>query len=236
MADVIGMFWLFIGGIIVTILLGIVAGFSPTLYITQVGIGLRTKKIIPYMIAIMVGVVGALIALTILFQFFNLNTLLEYLDRSVSVLLVSVIFNMLVGAALIIGGAYYLRHREPKTKQSSTKATKSSYAALVGFGFLRKLISVTGVAVTFIASNVIAEASTKLSTQLLLTAIFLISATLPYIGIAQLVKTNPERLEKIVNYTKQLFNKLNYRSVIGVGAILFGAGIVIFNICMIIFY
>lgn len=236
MVNFVDTIWLLIGGIIVTIVLGIIAGFSPTLYMTQIGIGgAKSKGALPYMIAIMIGVVLALVVLTILFQFFHLNTLIEFIDTTVNALLVSVVFNILIGLAMIGGGMWYLRHRDLEAKPLSS-FKKSGYAALVSFGFLRTFISITGVTATFIASNVIAEASPGILLRIILTFIFLAASIVPFVAIVFLLKSNPTQMTALVDRVKSLLKKLNYRPVIGVGAILFGSSIVIYNVLMAVFY
>lgn len=235
MVNFVDTIWLLIGGSIITIVLGLIAGFSPTLYMTQMGIGAQVKRALPYMISIMIGVITALIVLTILFQFFHLNTLIEFIDETVDAILVSVIFNILIGTTLIIGGIWYLNHRDPETK-SPKPLKKSSYAALIGFGFLRTFVSITGIVATFIASNVIAEASPGLLLRIILTLIFLAASIIPFVAIIIFLNTHPERVSTVTARVKNFLKRLNYRPVIGVGAILFGSSIVIYNILMAIFY
>jgi len=236
MINVIDTLWLLAGGIILTVILGIIAGFSPTLYITQVGIGVKNKKV-PYMISIMIGVVGALIVLTVLFQFFQLNTLIQYIDETVRALLLSVVFNILIGAAMIVGGVWYIKHRnhDPEVK-SPKKIKKAGYAALISFGFLRTFLSITGISSTFVASNVIAEASPGIITRIVSTIMFLAASILPFVAIIFLLKSNPEKLDTVVDFIKKMLNKFNYRPVIGVIAILFGSSIVIINVLVAVFY
>lgn len=236
MVDIADTIWLLIGGIIVTIILGLLAGFSPTLYMTQIGIGAQIKRNLPYMISIMIGVIVALVILTILFQFFHLNTLIEFIDTTIQALLVSVLFNVMIGTALIIGGIWYVRYEGPDTPKPPQPHKKSGYAALISFGFFRTFVSISGVTATFIASNVIAEASPGIVLRIVLTLIFLAAAIVPFVGIIFLLKLNPDRLTSTTNSIKILLKKLNYRPVIGVGAILFGSGIVIYNILMAVFY
>lgn len=235
MVNIADLIWILIGGIIVTVILGLIAGFSPTLYLTQIGIGTHTKKSVSYGISIMAGVVAALIVLTILFQFFHLTTLIAFIDTTLKALLVSVVFNVLVGTTLIIGGIHYLRVRKPELKPPKS-FKKSGYAAVISFGFFRTFVSITGVTATFISSNIISEIGPGIVLRLFLTLFFLAGAILPFVGILFLLKSNPERLARGVSYLKEMAHKLNYRPVLGVGSILFGSSLIIFNVLIAIFY
>lgn len=235
MLNVVDTLWVLIGGIIVTILLGLIAGFSPTLYMTQIGLGTKPKGALPYMISIMVGVILSLVVLTVLFQFFHLNTLIDFIDTTINALLVSVIFNIFIGLLLIGGGLWYLRHRDPEVKPLNAHK-KSGYVALISFGFLRTFISISGVTATFVASNIIAEVSPGFIARCILTLIFLAASVIPFVVIILYLKSNPEQLTHFAARVKGLLRRFNYRPVIGVGAILFGSSIVIYNILMAVFY
>lgn len=235
MLSLIDAVWLLIGASLVTLFLGVIAGFSPSLYIAQASIGMGTKKTFVTVCSLMIGVVGALVFLTILFQFFHLHTLVKIIDATVRALFVSVIFNVFIGLVLILGGVWYLHHKE-STKKTPAAMSTGSYAALISFGFFRTFLSISGVTATFIASNIIAEASTGIVIRLLLTGLFLASAVVPFTGIIMLVKQNPAFLTRLTGQAKNALKKINYRPVIGFAAIVFGANIVIFNILLALFY
>lgn len=236
MLSVVDTLWILIGGIVITILLGLVAGFSPTLYITQIKNSARSKVTTSYVTSIMVGVLCALVVLTALFQLFHLNTLLDFIDTTLHALLISVIFNILIGIVLIGGGAWYLNHKDLEKKSLTRYKKSDSTTVLMRFGLLRTFISISGVTATFIASNIIAEVSPGVISRLILTLIFLTSAVLPFVGILLLMKSRPEMLVSSSLRVKEVLTKLNYRPVIGVGAILFGSSIVIYNVLIAVFY
>jgi hypothetical protein len=234
MLSVVDELWLLLGGVIVTIILGLAAGMSPTLYITQLSTGSKAKKT-SRVLAVMSGVLVALIVLTVFFQLFHLNTLLGFISPTVNALFMSVLFNVFIGGCLIGGGIWYLRHREDDTKplHNYEATTPASFA---GVGFLRTFLSITGVTATFIASNLIAEVSAGASTRALLSIVFLLAAITPFIAVLALHKSNSDLLITYSNKLKIALKRLNYRPVLGVGAILFGSSIVIYNALIAIFY
>ena len=104
---------IFISTLISVSVLGIIAGFSPTLYITQITITSKSRKERSYTAALMAGVFAAVFLLIILFQIVNLETLRTFIDTTVRALTVSVIFNAIIGTAFIYGGLWYLRRSYP---------------------------------------------------------------------------------------------------------------------------
>lgn len=237
MVELIDFVIVFVSTLVSLVVLGVIAGFSPTLYIAQVAVASKTKAL-SYSIALMCGVVAAIILLIVLFQVIHLDTLLSFIDTTVRALTVSVIFNILIGVALIYGGFHYLYNRDlQKNKNEKVKLKKASgFTGLAGLGFVRTFLSVTGVTATYIAGNVIADVSVGLAERLVYTLIFLVVTIIPFAVIMILINKNPARLNAITEATRTLLERLNYRLVAGVAAIIFGSSIVIFNIMIALFY
>jgi len=227
----------FVSTLISLVVLGLVAGFSPTLYIAQITVSTKSKQEKPYTLALMIGVVSAIFLLIILFQIIHLDTLLAFIDTTLRALVVSVIFNVVVGAALIYGGIYYLTHRAaPKPIEDKKKMKKSSVIGIASFGFIRTFLSVSGVTATYIAGNLIANLSVTLTERLVYTCVFLATTIIPLALIVILVKRNPTRLAGITETTRLLMDKLNYRVIVGYAVIIFGCSIIIFNLMMALLY
>ncbi len=229
---------LFIATSISVTILGLLAGFSPTLYIAQItaGVSKHPKSDFRYTIAIMIGVVIAIILLMFLFQIFHLETLLNFINSTVSALAVSVIFNILVGIALIFGGFWYINYSEtPKTKLKNMKSA-GGLSAMAGLGFARTFLSISGVTATFIAAGIISNASSYWPERIALTLIFLAASIIPFAAILYVLRRNPAKLHNAIVAVKKLLKKFNYRPVIGTIAVLLGASIIIFNIMMALFY
>ena len=235
--DIISALFIFVSTLISVSILGLVAGFSPTLYVAQVAMASKSKHPITYTIALMAGVLLAVLLLIILFQTLHLDTLLSFIDTTVRAVTVSVIFNLLVGAAFIWGGIWYLRHQQiPKvTKKTHMKQT-GGILSMFGLGFARTLVSVSGVTATYIAGNIIANVSIGIGEHIIYTLIFFAASIVPFFGIIIYMQKNPDRLLQVTEELRQLLHKTNYRLIVGVGAIILGSSIAIFNVMMALFY
>lgn len=217
-------------------MLGIVAGFSPTLYITQVAITSKSKKYRSYTASLMGGILFAILILIILFQVFNLDTLVHFIDTTVRALTVSVIFNIAVGGAFIYGGIWYLRHQTVNKHESSKLKTTTGAVSIFSLGFIRTFLSISGVTATFIAGNIIANVSVGIIERLIYTAIFFAAAVVPFIAIVMMMRRNPDRLTSTTNRITIWLRSMNYRLVVGVAAIILGGSVIFFNVMMALFY
>ena len=227
---------IFISTLISVSVLGIIAGFSPTLYITQIAITSKSRKERSYTAALMAGVFAAVFLLIILFQIVNLETLRTFIDTTVRALTVSVIFNAIIGTAFIYGGLWYLRHQEiTQPKPSKIKST-GGIAAIFGFGFVRTFLSISGVTATYIAGNIIANVSVGIAERIVYSLIFFAAAVIPFLVISMLMQKNPERLTSLTNRLRSWLRGMNYRLVVGVTAIILGGSIIFFNLMMVLFY
>ena len=73
--------WAVIGTLVVTVVLALIAGFSPTLYAVQLGVA-KTKRYQPYALALMVGVIASFVTLLFLFQFFQPQILISFINST----------------------------------------------------------------------------------------------------------------------------------------------------------
>lgn len=222
--------WAFIGAVLAMVLLGIIASFSPTLYVTQIGISAASKRARSLMISLMVGVVLGLILLSVLFQFFQLDTLRSFIDSSISALIVSVAFNILIGLAFIIAGFWYINKKPNRIEKEKKPLAKSGYWALISLGLFRTFFSISGATATFLASGIISDIRVGLITHLLLTAVFVAAAIAPFLLILVSMRLYPERVEHVLDWFKSQLVRFNYKVVIGAAGILVGSAIVIFNV------
>jgi len=236
MLEFIDSLWVFVSAIIAMILLGMVAGFSPTLYITQIGIASKAKRARSLMLSLMAGVLLAIIVLSILFQFFQPDSLHNFIDSDPSALLVSTIFNIVIGVIFILGGLWYINKKPNRINKSEKPTSKSSYVALVSLGFFRTFASISGATATFFASGIISGAKVDIIGRLFLTATFLATTLAPFVIILIVMKRHPSKVERVLDFLKAQLHKFNYKLIIGVGAVLLGSGIIIFNILNIIIF
>ena len=236
MDELVNLLIIFISTIISVSVLGVVAGFSPTLYITQVAITSKSKKYRSYTASLMGGILFAILVLIIIFQTINLETLVGLIDTTVHALRVSVIFNIIAGGAFIYGGIWYLRHQEIQQPSSSKLKSATGAVGLFSLGFVRTFVSISGVTATFIAGNIIANVSIGIIERLIYTAIFFVAAVVPFVIIIRMMQKNPDRLTSLTNRLMIWLRSMNYRLIVGVSATLLGGSIIFFNVMMALFY
>jgi hypothetical protein len=217
-------------------ILGLAAGFSPTLYVAQIAMAAKSKHPVTYTVSIMSGVLLAVLVLIILFQTLHLDTLLSFIDTTVNALTVSVIFNVLVGAGFVWGGIWYLNHQHARDIKPAKVHKTGGIISMFGLGFARTFVSVSGVTAAYIAGNIIANVSIGLLERLVYTLVFFSASIVPFFGIIIYMRKNPARLIKMTRQLRALLEKTNYRLIVGVGAIILGSSIVIFNLMMALFY
>lgn len=226
--ELIGAIWAIIATLVVTIVLALIAGFSPTLYAVQLGIA-KSEKYQPYALALMLGVIASFITLLFLFQFFQPEILISFISSTVDAFFVSKSFNIFIGAILIGGGVWYIRHKRTlRVKKNSFE--KAGLATIFSIGYLRSITSLSGIIATFIASNIINEVSGILGLTILFTVLFLIVSVIPFAVLMILTNRHPKQLEKILDLIKGLFKHGNMRLFGGISAVVIGAGIIVLNI------
>lgn len=236
MFDIWSFVFTFIIAALFVIILGVITGFSPILYITQVAIGTKPKKRMHYTIALTAGIFTAALLLVILFQSLNLDVLLRFIDTSIRALTVSVIFNIIFGLCFIWAGWWYMHARETASQRQKAVQHASGYSAIFGLGFIRTFLSISGVIAAYIAATFIAQVSVTLFDQFILTTIFFAATVAPFLGIMQLVKVKPELLNDKIEIVKAKLEQWNYKTVIGTVAIILGWGIVGYNIIIALLY
>jgi len=222
--------WLLISAIIAITILGVVAGFSPTLYVTQIGVSTRSKRARNLMVALMSGVLLGIIALSIVFQFLQLDTLLGIIDTTLNAIIVSVFFNIVIGTIFIVAGFWYVNKKPNRISEDDKPPAKASYWALVSLGFVRTFASISGATATFFASGIITDTRVGVVSHLLLTTVFLAATVAPFVLILIIMKRDPKRIKNILTWFKYRLEKYNYKIVIGTGSILIGSAVIIFNL------
>ncbi|MFZ1301219.1 MAG: hypothetical protein WAQ27_01400 [Candidatus Microsaccharimonas sp.] len=230
MLEFVDSIWLFISAIIAMLVLGVIAGFSPTLYITQIGISTSARRARSLMIALMFGVLIGIILLSILFQFFQLETLQNIIDSTFRALFVSVVFNIIIGAAFIVGGYWYI-HKKPNRIDEDKKVTaKSGYWALVSLGFFRTFVSISGATAIYLGSGIISDTRVGIFSRVVLTGVFLVAALAPFVLILVTMKRHPAKIQAALSWFKKHLTRFNYKLVIGAVAIMVGGAIIIFKL------
>lgn len=235
--DLIATVTVFISTLISVSILGLAAGFSPTLYVAQIAITSKVRRPVAYATSLMGGVLVAILLLIILFQIIQLDTLLAFIDTTVRAVTLSVVFNMLIGVGFIFGGIWYLRHKDVLKAPKPSKAKQAGgLISVFSLGFVRTFISISGVTATYFAANIIANISINLLEQVIFTLIFFAAAIVPFVAIIIYMKKSPEQIIKAANQFRALLHRVNYRPVVGVGALILGSSILVFNLMMVLFY
>lgn len=242
MDEIAGLLILFIIALVSIVIAGLIAGFSPTLYIAQAAISMHADKkgAKHYTYMIIGGVLLAIVLLLVFFQTINLDTLLSVIDSSVDALFVSVSFNAVVGLLFIFGGMMYIRSRKTeKTYETSTKkkAKKAGgMSAAFGLGLTKTFLSISGVTAVFIGGNIIASTANTFVDHIIYTLVFLAAAVAPFLVMLYFIQNSPQKLQGVIDSVKNRMTKVNYRLTVGVAAIILGAAILIFNIMMALLY
>lgn len=243
----------FVLGIFAVAIAGLVAGFSPTLYIAQAAIVSRSTKkgARRYTYLLMAGVLSAVLLLLIFFQTISLATLTTFIDSSVRALTVSVASNAFVALLFIGFGVFYVRTSEQaesltlRPSKSDKKPKKSKVAkakeagtlsAAYGLGVGKTFINISGVTAVYVAGNIISSASATILDRLIFTVVFLVATVGPFLWVLYVIDHQPKRLKNIVENIKGRLTKVNYRLTVGIGAILFGVGVLVYNVMMALFY
>ena len=220
--------WAVIGTLVVTVVLALIAGFSPTLYAVQLGVA-KTKRYQPYALALMVGVIASFVTLLFLFQFFQPQILISFINSTVDAFFVSKSFNIFIGTLLVIGVVLYLYHkRKPRLKKSTFE--KAGLATIFGIGYIRSITSLSGIIATFMASNIINEVSGILGMTILFSVLFLVVSVIPFAVLMVLTQRHPHKLEKFAESIKGLFKRVNLQLAGGITAISIGVGIILINV------
>lgn len=240
MGELLNLLILFILSVLAVVIAGLVAGFSPTLYIAQATLSSKSQNRRKLTLSLVFGVLSATIILLVLFQIFSLSSLLAIIDSTVRALLVSVLFNIAIGLLFITAGIHYMRTRDTQKaySDSSTGFTKKygGSGALFGLGFIKTFLSVSGLTAIYIGGNIIATTTSITLERIILTGAFLVSSVAPFMFVSYLTQRKPDKLRNVIAKVKQYLEQINYRSTVGFIAVLIGSAIVIFNIIMALFY
>ncbi len=222
------MVWIFLGAGIAVLFLGAIAGFSPVLYMTQFSLmsikDRSQKQSRSLLVGLLAGVLLGIIALTIFFQFFQLDALQLFLDSAVHAFIAYIVLNALTGLGFIGAGIWYLTQPastqllKPKEQPTNSRGVR----ALVWLGFMRTFASISGASATFVASGIITTAQTGMVSRLILTGIFLAATMAPFITIAGMIDRHPARTHTIMTWCKNRVQSVNYRILFGWASISLG--------------
>jgi uncharacterized protein YjeT (DUF2065 family) len=216
-----------IGSSIALIGLGLVTGFSPTLYVTQAGIALRSRGAASHMLALIVGVFLGTVILGTLFQFFQPQFLIHLFSINIGGSVINAWFNIAIGIICVIGGITYTRPVAPVAdKQEILDTPNTRYMAITSFAALKTILSASGAAAIFLASNIITETDVGLLGKIILAALYLATTIFPFGIIFIIGRRSPQQLTKIKKSMASFVKKINYRRLVGIVVVIIGCAII----------
>jgi cytochrome c biogenesis protein CcdA len=178
-------------------------------------------------IAVILGVLAALVVLLVLFQFLHLETLITFVGSATNAIILNTTANLLVGAACIYGGLYY-RRTPARTKDRHT--TRRHAWGAIGLGLTKTLLSLSGITATFMAGNIISNVSHGFLGHLVLSTLFLVTAIIPFLMLGHLVRRYPKRIQLLIDTADKIVSTQTYRNSISALMICIGCGIVLFGV------
>jgi hypothetical protein len=214
-----------IGYILALFGLGLIVGFSPTLYVTHIAVLLQAKHPLRQSMVLLGGVTTAVILLAALSEVIQPGVLRELTRDAVLAVTASKWLSYLLGMAFIAIGWYYLMPRADtpkKTKNAALGATSGLYT----FGLIKTMASASGFAALLIGVRLINEASANLLAQLMLFAVFLTATILPFIGLLLLRLFRPSAFAR-VNQRLSKISTRSYRVYAGAVLILIGCALIV---------
>lgn len=210
--------------------LGLVTGFSPVLYLAQVAGAAKSHAPEHAMRGLLLGVLFSTIAMGLLFQFFQPSTLAYFFNTTVTPVILSSSFHVLLGLIFIAIGLRALLAK-PRIKPISDESPATGAGVLFGAGFAKTLISPSSVLSIFFATQITIHSAGGLVTQIILALIFLVATLAPFIALYILWQKSPEALEIKTNEIVQRLEFIHYRLLIGL--ITTASGIIIISLVLI---
>lgn len=223
--------WILIGTMLSLISLGVVASFSPTLYALTAAVS-QSGRSTELLRSKLSGIVLGILFLATLFQFFHPDTLVSLFNSTVTALVISTWFYILIGGLFIAHGIIRLQSSPvlPGEPKVPVRPKTGSRWATASIGFLKTTFKLSAVASVLIATRVIIETTSLASGRLLLFMVFIAGALVPFIGLFVLFRTYPRLIVKARARLTQVRKFLETSRFIAVIAVTVGAAIIIFSI------
>lgn len=214
----------FIGYALTLIALGLIVGFSPTLYITQVGILTRGRRPLRQSALLMAGVASAAVLLALFSDVIQPAVLLSYTHNALLIVTAEQWFDYVLGAAFVLIGFYHIV-TPPRAKPRTKKPTGSAATSLYVFGLIKTLFSVSGFAALLLGTRLITELAGRLTVQLMLFSVLLAAVVLPFAGLLLLHTHRPQTFHRLNNLLERAAT-YNYRTLAGAALCVIGASLI----------
>lgn len=222
--------WILIGTLIGLIALGVAASFSPTLYALTAAVS-QSKKPAELLRSKLYGIVVGILFLAALFQFFHPDALVNVFNSTVTALVISTWFHIIIGAVFIASGV--IRLQSPvvrETPAAPRTPTLSGRWATASIGFLKTSFKLSAVASVFVATRIIFEASPLAIGRLLLFTVFIAAALVPFVGLYFLFKRSPRLIVKARARFARIRRSLGSSRVVAYASVFVGTAVIIFSI------
>ncbi len=213
----------FVGYALALIALGLAVGFSPTLYITQVGILTRGQHPLRQSALLIAGVASAVVLLALFSDIVQPAVLFSYTHDVLLTVTAERWFDYVFGAVFILTGLYYV-HIPPKP-QHPKKPAGSATTSLYVFGLIKTMFSASGFAALLLGTRLIKELTDHLTMQLLLFSTLLSAAALPFAGLLLLHMHRPHTFSRL-NRLLERAATYNYRTFAGMVLCAIGASLI----------
>lgn len=212
--------------------LGLITGFSPTLFVTQAGLATRRSKALTHMLALIAGVGVGTLLLAILFRFLNSDTVFGVIDSAISASIANAWFNISVGVICIVGGLVYSTRKNATRPDSTPKVdvARTSYTGVISFAAAKTILSASGAAAVFLAVNLIVDANRGFIASLIMLAVYLAATLLPFWLILFIGIKSPTRLQRIKKSMGSISQRSDYRRIVGLIITVIGASIIVLNV------
>jgi len=222
--------WILIGTIAGLVALGLVASFSPTLYALTAAVS-QSKQPVELLRSKLYGIVVGILFLAALFQFFHPDALVNVFNSTVTALVISTWFHILIGGIFIASGI--LRLQSPVIREATTpprpQAARGRWAT-ASFGFIKTSFKLSAVASVFVATRIIFEASPLAIGRLILFCVFIAAALAPFVGLFFLFRRSPRLIVRARAHFSRIRRWLGSSRILAYTSVFAGAALIIFSV------
>lgn len=222
--------WILIGTIIGLIALGVTASFSPTLYALTAAVS-QSKKPAELLRSKLYGIVMGILFLAALFQFFHPDALINVFNSTVTALVISTWFHIIIGGIFIATGL--MRLQAPVVREvtkTPRTPTLSGRWATASIGFLKTSFKLSAVASVFVATRIIVEASPVAIGRLFLFAVFIAATLAPFVGLYFVFKRSPRLIVKARAQFTRIRRRLGSSRILAYVSVIAGTALIIFSV------
>jgi hypothetical protein len=216
-----------LGALVSVVLLGLTYGFSPPLYGVTLHLMARGGSPRRSIVFMTLGMAISATVLLLAFRTFDPTTIADQLRGQVERLLVQSVVDLVAGGLLVIGGLvmfWIARHPRPASESTPAheRARDEHPQAMIGVGFANTAIGFVPPVTMYVTGRVIGGATSHISLQLVLYAVFLFFVVGPYLGAGYVWRRAPRLAAKMTRAYARVA-KRDLRPLIAWGMLIAGA-------------